>query len=84
MLMPHVHRKGYATLDYEDSGWRQSRLVKLQMLVNKHPVDAICRVIHTTQVDRLGRHWVSKFKEHVDRQMFGTFFPSTLPAPPPC
>lgn len=63
-------RKGYATLDYEDAGWRQSKLVKLQLLVNRQPVDAICRVVHSTQVDRLGRQWVTKFKEHVDRQMF--------------
>ncbi|UKZ76731.1 hypothetical protein TrVFT333_004440 [Trichoderma virens FT-333] len=62
--------KGYATLDYEDAGWRQSKLVKLQLLVNRQPVDAICRVVHSTQVDRLGRQWVTKFKEHVDRQMF--------------
>ncbi|KAL6854959.1 Translation factor guf1 mitochondrial [Amphichorda felina] len=62
--------KGYATLDYEEGGWRQSKLVKLQLLVNKQPVDAICRVVHASQVDRLGRQWVSKFKEHVERQMF--------------
>lgn len=62
--------KGYATLDYEDAGWRASNLQKLQLLVNKKSVDAICRVVHASQVDRLGRHWVSKFKEHVDRQMF--------------
>jgi translation factor GUF1, mitochondrial len=63
--------KGYATLDYEDAGWRESKLVKLQLLVNKQPVDAICRVIHATQAERIGRQWVTKFKEHVDRQMFG-------------
>ena len=62
--------KGYASLDYEDAGWRKSSIVKLQLLVNKEPVDAIARVVHTTQTDRLGRQWVSKFKEHVDRQMF--------------
>ncbi|KAK6216770.1 translation factor (mitochondrial) [Colletotrichum tabaci] len=62
--------KGYATLDYEDSGWRASQLTKLQLLVNKQPVDAICRVIHISQAERLGRQWVTKFKEHVDRQMF--------------
>ncbi|KAJ6443557.1 Translation factor GUF1 [Purpureocillium lavendulum] len=62
--------KGYATLDYEDAGWRQSKLVKIQLLVNKQPVDAICRVVHASQADRIGRHWVTKFKEHVDRQMF--------------
>jgi elongation factor 4 len=66
--------KGYATLDYEDAGWRESQLTKLQLLVNKAPVDAIARVVHTSQADRLGRQWVTKFKEHVDRQMFGTFF----------
>ena len=62
--------KGYATLDYEDAGWRDSRLVKLQLLVNKQSVDAIARVVHLSQVERLGRQWVTKFKEHVQRQMF--------------
>lgn len=62
--------KGYATLDYEDAGWQESKLAKLQLLVNKQPVDAICRVVHSSQVERVGRQWVTKFKEHVDRQMF--------------
>lgn len=62
--------KGYASLDYEDGGFRPSSLTKLQLLINKAPVDAIARVIHTSQAERLGREWVSKFKEHVDRQMF--------------
>ncbi|CAL3971306.1 unnamed protein product [Diplocarpon coronariae] len=62
--------KGYASLDYEDAGFRRSNIVKMQLLVNKEPVDAVARVMHTSQVDRLGRLWVKKFKEHVDRQMF--------------
>ncbi|PHH85777.1 hypothetical protein CDD83_11185 [Cordyceps sp. RAO-2017] len=62
--------KGYAAMDYEDIGWRRSQLVKLQLLVNKVPVDAICRVLHASQADRVARGWVTKFKEHVDRQMF--------------
>lgn len=62
--------KGYATLDYEDAGWRESKLQKLQLLINKKPVDAICRVVHASQVERLGKLWVTKFKEHVDRQMY--------------
>ncbi|RDA95640.1 hypothetical protein CP533_1194 [Ophiocordyceps camponoti-saundersi (nom. inval.)] len=62
--------KGYATLDYEDAGWRESKLAKLQLLVNKEPVDAICRIVHMSQADRIGRNWVTKFKDHVDRQMF--------------
>ena len=62
--------KGYASLDYEESAWKASNIVKLQLLVNKVPVDAVARVVHTSQTDRLGREWVTKFKEHVDRQMF--------------
>ena len=62
--------KGYASLDYEESAWRKSNIVKLQLLVNGKPVDAVSRVVHTSQTDRLGKQWVTKFKEHVDRQMF--------------
>ncbi|KAM7215272.1 GTP-binding protein GUF1 [Rhypophila decipiens] len=62
--------KGYATLDYEDAGWRESDLVKMNLLVNKEPVDAIARIVHRSQAVRLGRAWVVKFKEHVSRQMF--------------
>ncbi|RAL65290.1 hypothetical protein DID88_000858 [Monilinia fructigena] len=41
--------KGYASLDYEDAGFRRSSIVKLQLLVNKGPVDAVARVVHTSQ-----------------------------------
>ncbi|KAI9670510.1 MAG: Translation factor guf1 mitochondrial [Caeruleum heppii] len=69
--------KGYATLDYEEADWRKSNIVKLQLLVNKEPVDAVSRVVHTSQVERLGRQWVKKFKEHVDRQMFEVILQAT-------
>ncbi|KAL4866772.1 hypothetical protein BDV12DRAFT_172431 [Aspergillus spectabilis] len=62
--------KGYASLDYEESPWRPSSIVKLQLLVNKAPVDAVARLVHHSQVERLGRQWVTKFKQHVDRQLF--------------
>ena len=62
--------KGYATLDYEEAAWRQGHIVKLQLLVNKEPVDAVARVVHHSQIRFLGKQWVEKFKEHVDRQMF--------------
>ena len=61
---------GFASLDYEDAGYRPASLTKLQLHVNKSPVDAVARVIHNSQAERLGKEWVSKFKEHVDRQMF--------------
>lgn len=69
--------KGYASLDYEDAGFHRSDLVKMQLLVNKEPVDAIARVTHRSQVDRVGREWVVKFKQHVDRQMFEVIIQAT-------
>jgi elongation factor 4 len=69
--------KGYASLDYEDAGFRRSSIVKMQLLVNKEPVDAVARVVHTSQVERIGRQWVKKFKEHVDRQMFEVIIQAT-------
>ncbi|KAL7274305.1 Translation factor guf1 mitochondrial [Rhizina undulata] len=62
--------KGYASLDYEDAGYEKSDIVKLQLLVNKEPVDAISQVIHRGQAQRIGRQWVQKFKEYVERQLF--------------
>jgi len=69
--------KGYASLDYEEAEWRKSNIVKLQLLVNKVPVDAVSRVVHTSQTERLGRQWVTKFKEHIDRQMFEVVIQAT-------
>ena len=69
--------KGYATLDYEEADWRTSNITKLQLLVNKEPVDAVARVVHASQAERLGRQWVTKFKEHVDRQMFEVVIQAT-------
>ncbi|KAF2458820.1 GTP-binding protein-like protein GUF1 [Lineolata rhizophorae] len=62
--------KGYASLDYDDAGYRKAQLQKLQLLVNKEPVDAVSRIVHRSQAERLGKAWVTKFKEHVERQMF--------------
>ena len=62
--------KGYASLDYEEAGYRRSNIIKLQLHVNKVPVDAVARVVHYSEAERLGKAWVKKFKEHVDRQMF--------------
>ena len=62
--------KGYANLDYEEAPWQNSNVVKLQLLLNGVPVDAVSRVVHTSQVERLGKQWVTKFRDHVDRQMF--------------
>lgn len=70
--------KGYASLDYEEAGWRASSIVKLELLVNKEPVDAVARVLHHSQVRHVGKQWVEKFKEHVDRQMFEIVIQATV------
>lgn len=70
--------KGYASLDYEDAGFRRANLQKLQLLVNKEPVDAVARVVHDSQSERLGRQWVTRFKEYVDRQLFEVVLQATV------
>lgn len=62
--------QGYATLDYADAGFRKSQLHKLSLLLNGSPIRVLSRVVHASQVDRLGRQAVTKLKEHVERQMF--------------
>lgn len=55
--------KGYASLDYEDAGYRPANVIKLQLHVNKVPVDAVARVVHYSEAERLGRQWTKKFVE---------------------
>lgn len=62
--------RGYASLDYEDAGFRPAHLEKLQLLVNKEPVDAIARVVHQSASRAMAKRWVADFKELLHRQMF--------------
>ena len=62
--------RGYASLDYEDSGYVSADLVKLSMLVNSTPVDALCIITHRSQVSALAKHWVSKLKPLITRGLF--------------
>jgi GTP-binding protein LepA len=62
--------RGYASYDYELIGWRRSDLVKLDMLVNGTPVDALSIIIHTSQAFTRGQALASKLKELIPRQQF--------------
>ncbi|SCW00603.1 LAFE_0C07844g1_1 [Lachancea fermentati] len=62
--------RGYASLDYEDIGYKPSDIVKLELLLNGKGVDALAQVMHRSQVDRVGREWVKKFKEYVKSQLY--------------
>lgn len=61
---------GYASLDYEDAGYRPSDVVRLELLVNGTGVDALSQVMHRSEAQATGRQWVQKFKEHVKNQLF--------------
>lgn len=62
--------RGYASLDYENIGYTESDVTKLELLVNGKSVDALAQVLHRSQVDRVGREWVKKFKEYVKAQLY--------------
>jgi len=62
--------RGYASLDYHLSGYQESKLVKLDVLVSGEPVDALSLILHTDTATAKGRLLTAKMKELIPRQMF--------------
>ncbi len=62
--------KGYASLDYEPAGYRQTALVKLDVLLNNVPVDAFSTVIHRDKAYDYGKKMTQKLRELIPRQLF--------------
>ena len=62
--------RGYASLDYHLSGYKESRLVKLDILVGGEPVDALSLIVHQDTATQRGRALALKMKELIPRQMF--------------
>jgi GTP-binding protein LepA len=62
--------RGYASLDYQFSGYRADELVKLEILVNDEPVDALATIVHKDNAYHRGQQIVSKLKDLIPRQLF--------------
>ncbi|HQV58167.1 MAG TPA: translation elongation factor 4, partial [Ilumatobacteraceae bacterium] len=62
--------QGYASLDYELSGYRRSNLVRVDLLLNAIPADAFSTIVHRDKAEAYGRRMCEKLKELIPRQMF--------------
>ena len=62
--------RGYASLDYERKGYAPSRLVKLDILINKEEIDALSFILHADTAYERGRKMCEKLKQEIPRQLF--------------
>jgi GTP-binding protein LepA len=62
--------KGYASFDYQLEGYREDTLVKMQILVNDEPVDALSMMVHRDRAEMRGRAMCAKLRDLIPRQMF--------------
>ncbi|MEM1098821.1 MAG: elongation factor 4, partial [Planctomycetota bacterium] len=61
---------GYGTVDYHVTGFKTDDLVKMDVLVNGSPVEALSLIVHRTKAEFRGRHLLKRLKEQIDRHLF--------------
>ncbi|OMJ11543.1 Translation factor GUF1-like protein, mitochondrial [Smittium culicis] len=64
------HSSGFASLDYEEAGYEEADLVKMEVLLNTEPVDALATIVHRSRVETDGRDIAKKLKDLIKRQLF--------------
>ena len=62
--------RGFGSMDYDPAGYQQSKMVKLDMLVNGEPVDAFSSIVHFDKAEQRGKALAAKLKEVIPRQQF--------------
>ncbi|KAJ3120785.1 hypothetical protein HK098_004241 [Nowakowskiella sp. JEL0407] len=68
----------YASFDYEECGFEESDLVKVNVLLNGKVVDALTSVVHRSKADRVGKEWVGKLKDTLSRQLYEITIQATV------
>ncbi|RKO91942.1 P-loop containing nucleoside triphosphate hydrolase protein [Blyttiomyces helicus] len=61
---------GYASFDYEECGYEESDLVKVNLLLNSKPVDALATIVHRSQAERVAKEWAKRLKDVMHKQLF--------------
>ncbi len=70
--------RGYASLDYELTGWRESDLQKLDILLNGEPVDALSMIVHADKAYEWGRRMSGRLRKLIPRQLFDVAIQAAL------
>jgi translation factor GUF1, mitochondrial len=71
---------GYASLDYEEAGYQDADLVKMDILLNGKPVDALSTIVHRSSAQSIGRSLAEKLKKLIPKQLFEVIIQAAIGA----